>query len=150
MGSSARLRAPTNSFVWQNEKIDSRPPNSSPGAHAPAADGVRLVPAATPASRAWQKKSRVSILCALTLDFLCHPKKSRVSALLQRAPRHPPRARRRANRACPWASRGRSFTWSWSRGRCCRRRGDVAKSGPMWPKHHEIPHKPYETNTNLS
>ncbi len=34
---------PTNSFVWGIEKIDSRPPNSSLGTHAPEQDCLRSV-----------------------------------------------------------------------------------------------------------
>ena len=34
VGSGARLQMPTNSFVWQFQKIDSRPPNSSAATHA--------------------------------------------------------------------------------------------------------------------
>ena len=95
---------------------------SSPRPHQPAAT--------------WREKSRVSIQSALTLDFLCHPKKSRVSILLPRTPVHPPRARRRAGRARSWASRGRSLAWCWSRGRRRRRRRGVARSGRTWPNHY--------------
>lgn len=35
-GSRARPHLPENSFVWGIPKVDSRPPNSSPGMHAPA------------------------------------------------------------------------------------------------------------------
>ena len=66
VGPGARLRVPTNSFVWQIQKIDSRPPNSSPGTHAPAALRLQLIPTTTPARQACtpegRKKARVSIL----------------------------------------------------------------------------------------
>lgn len=60
------MHMPKNSFVWGTEKIDSRPPNSSPGTHAPAAVGLRLTPATTTAGHRrppdGSKRSRVSLL----------------------------------------------------------------------------------------
>ena len=66
-------------FVRRVKEIDSSPPNSSPGTHAPAALGLRRIPAARPAGRPWRpngrKKSRVSM-----------SRKSRVSARPQTRP----------------------------------------------------------------
>ena len=36
------MHMPKNSFVWGIEKIDSRPPNSSPGTHAPEQDRLGM------------------------------------------------------------------------------------------------------------
>jgi hypothetical protein len=46
-GSGARLVMPENSFVWGIEKIDSRPPKSSPGMHAPEGLGRNFEPQGT-------------------------------------------------------------------------------------------------------